>query len=299
MKNPNVNMLVRIAQADAYCMAVEYVKDKPQLIEEARQFNRYLKHPTHALEPGMYTDDTQMSIAVAEQLLSDDKPTELSFANHFMHAFLRDKRDGYSRGFQAILESSSTGQDLLDKLVPTSTKNGATMRSVPLGVIRDVERMLDTAALQASVTHDTREGIVSSQAVAFLSHWALHTNEPFRSACDAMAIRWPDFGDAFMVPWRGAVVGHTSRGGYDVGINTVWAVSTLLKEQATLTGILNQVITWGGDTDSVAAIAWGIASTRMHDFLPSFLESDLEPGRQYGASFLRDLGSRLMRKYGG
>ena len=300
MKNPNPLMLLRIAQADAYCMATEYLRpDHQGLIVEARKFTSYLRHPTHALRPGMYTDDTQMSIAVAEQLLSGERSTALSFANHFMTAFARDPRDGYSRGFQTILESSTTGQDLIDRLVPTSTRNGAAMRSVPLGVIPHVNEMLDVAAIQAAVTHDTREGIVSSQAIAFLSNWALYTDEPFRTACDAMVVRWPDFAEAFMFPWKGYVADRRQRGGHDVGINTVWAVCTLLKEQTTLLGILDRIIEWGGDTDSVAAIAWGIASARMREPVPDFLEVGLEPEGRFGTQYLRDLGVRLMgRKHG-
>jgi ADP-ribosylglycohydrolase len=63
-------------------------------------------------------------------------------------------------------------------------------------------------------------------------------------------------------------------------------------------GILQKTIEWGGDTDSVCAIAWGIASARYQDEqLPEFLERDLELGRKYGAAFLKDLGKQLMETY--
>jgi ADP-ribosylglycohydrolase len=62
---------------------------------------------------------------------------------------------------------------------------------------------------------------------------------------------------------------------------------------------MSRVASWGGDTDSVAAIAWGIASARYPDeVLPQFLEIDFEAGRgNYGAQFLKDLGEQLMCKY--
>jgi ADP-ribosyl-[dinitrogen reductase] hydrolase len=299
MKNPNPLMLLRIAQADAYCMATEYIRlpEHVSVYNAARSFSGYCKHPTHKLDAGMYTDDTQMSIAVAEQLLSGEPATELSFAERFVRAFVRDKREGYSRGFQSILEQVTTGAQLIEKLQPTSTKNGAAMRSVPLGVIPDIERMLEVARVQASVTHATPEGLVSSCAVAFLSHWGLYESTSFRDACDRMVVRWPQYADVFMMKWSGSVKNRTAQNGHDVGLNTVAAVCTLLREQTTLLGILRTVIEWGGDTDSVAAIAWGIASSRIHEYLPDFFEADLEKGMPYGVQFLRGLGARLM-KYG-
>lgn len=62
--------------------------------------------------------------------------------------------------------------------------------------------------------------------------------------------------------------------------------------------IMRRLLEWGGDTDSVAAIAWGIASSRYQDeVLPEFMERDLEPGSEYGVAFLKGLGVQLMAKY--
>jgi ADP-ribosylglycohydrolase len=83
-------------------------------------------------------------------------------------------------------------------------------------------------------------------------------------------------------------------------MNTVWAVHTLLTEETSLMGILRRAILWGGDTDSVCAIAWGIASCRYQDEqLPEFFERDLESGRdgKYGPAFLKELGRELMSVY--
>lgn len=302
MKNPNPLMLLRIAQADAFCMATEYIRFPRDYAvhEEAMRLDRYVRHPTHGLAAGQYTDDTQMSVAIAECLLEHRRGSVIdrrAFADAFVHAFRRDQRDGYSRGFQAILESSWSGDELLSRLVPNSTKNGAAMRSVPIGVLPDKDSIIEFARTQASVTHDTTDGIISSQAIALLSHHALYTDEPFAACLSAMAIRWPSLTDVFISPWSGPVVNMTSKGGRDVGLNTVHAVCTLLRERTDLLGILRQVMEWGGDTDSVAAIAWGIASTRMREPIPAFFESELEPNGAFGPIFLRSLCERLMEAF--
>jgi len=299
----NDNMLLRIAQADAYAACVEYVKEKekPELYVEARKFERYLQHPTHTkLRPGMYTDDTQMSAALAELLLTKGRTAKHEdFVEAWFYAFKRDPRDGYSRKFQAILESVETSDELRLTLKPDSTKNGAAMRSVPLGVIPDPEWVKTMAMRQAGTTHATYEGVTSAVAVALMSHYALYDRRDFTSLSSWLVTQLPVF-ERFREPWVGPVAGNVKASPYDVGMNTAWAVHTLLTTQDSLMGIMRQVIDWGGDTDSVASIAWGIASARHQDeVLPEFLERDLEAtgNLRYGPAFLRDLGKRLMNAY--
>lgn len=293
MKYPNPFMLLRIAQADAYCVATEYIKfpRDAELQAQALRFERYLKHPTHTLRPGQYSDDTQMSIAVAETLIDKGAhATSDDYLDAFYRCFKRDPRTGYSQGFQHLLQTSTSAVDLKSRIVPTSNKNGAAMRSVPIGVLPNVTVVRAVAAMQARLTHDSEHGVLASQAVAMMSHYALWTNEEMSMLPTFLADHDPRLA-VFKRSWAGPVKGP------DVGIKTAHAVCTLatLSEQMPLLDTLQTVIDWGGDTDSVAAIAWGIASTRRrHDTLPEFFERDLEPGGQYGASFLYDLGERLM-----
>lgn len=298
MKHPNPNMLLHIAMGDAYAAAVEYVKrDKhSQLYDEALRFQAYLQHPTHLkLKPGMYTDDTQQSIAVAEVLLSSNAPRVPDFLNAFYDVFKRDPRDGYARGFQGLIESVRSPDEFRSKVIPSSNKNGAAMRSVPIGTIKDVNQLVDIAGVQATATHATWGGINSAVAVALMSHFALYDHRNFlymREWCARYSSAFQFFGS----PWSGPVVSDPKNPkDMGVGMNTAWAVCTLLEQETSLMGIMRRVIEWGGDTDSVAAIAWGIAGARYgHEILPSFLEHDLEPGSRYGVQFLKDLGERLM-----
>jgi ADP-ribosylglycohydrolase len=75
---------------------------------------------------------------------------------------------------------------------------------------------------------------------------------------------------------------------------------TAIVRHASLMEILKWVLECGGDTDTVAAIAWGIASCRYQkELLPEFFERDLEGGNpETGAAYLRDLGDELMMLYG-
>lgn len=328
MINPNDDLLLRIAQGDAFAMSCEYIKHPrdDQVLSDALMFNRYIAHPTHTLKAGSYTDDTQMSIAVAEVLLSNSKNTRDDFTSAFVNCFCRDPRDGYSRGFQAILEASAKVPQPVNHfkktVLPTSTKNGACMRAVPIGVLKDIPELLDVAAVQASVTHNTPEGIWSSQVVALMSHFALHDSRPLSDMGQFIYDSMPDTISTLPVfpsyttvntdvrhwnvllnngfVWNSKVNSkyYPPDNFYGVGISTALACLTLVQSSSDLIGMMKSILLLGGDTDSVAAIAWGIASSRMKQALPDFLECNLEPGRKYGVPFLKELGCRLMAKFG-
>jgi len=304
MRHRNDSILLRIAQGDAFAAAVEYVKRKehPDLYEAVEKFDSYQQHPTHGkLRPGMYTDDTQMSIAVAEALiLHPDDLTNESMAERFFQAFKRDERDGYSRGFQAILEEARSSSHLRQLIRPDSTKNGAAMRAVPIGVIKDPKHLIQIAGMQASVTHATWGGMNSAASVALMSHFALYDRRDF-SSMHQWCCGWSEAHKNFLDPWKGPVGGKgNDPKGLGTGMNTAWAVQTLLVHESSLAGIMKRCIEWGGDTDSVAAIAWGVASARYQsEVLPEFLERDLEArgNLKYGPEYLRSLGYQLMEAY--
>jgi ADP-ribosylglycohydrolase len=304
--NFNTDMLLFICMADAYALAAEYLKENEHNdhIENIKKYTNYQQHPKHLQAPGTFSDDGEMSCAIANVLLNYDYPfTKEQFADAFVAEFIRGgKRRGYSRGFQSVLDECETGGDLLEKVSGTSEKNGACMRAVPLGVIPDIHEMLNTAVLQASITHNTEPAIFSSKTVGLMSRFSLYTNDPF-SKMGEFCIEFlePEERDkysyVFKTPWQGRVIGTDS---VPVSITTVHAVHHLLTNYNSLMEIMNGVIDFGGDTDSVAAIAWGIASARYkYENIPGFMHQCLEPNNiNTGESYLMSLGSRLFLKYG-
>ena len=289
MKFPNPEMLLRIGQADAYAAATEYIKlpRDQKVYDKALKFEGYVAHPTHKMSLGRYTDDTQMSIAVAEVLIQGPPFTPIVFANAFVDCFQRDQRLGYSASFQKFLVGVKTGQEFLDQIRPDSEKNGAAMRAVPIGILADPKQVLEVAATQASLTHNTPIGIFTAQSVALMSHYAMYCDEPFDVIVEYCSSHLPSF--KFFINEFSEPVSHPH-----ASLKTIHAVVQLLRTKDSLLDMLHQAIVWGGDTDSVAAITWGIASARMKDTIPDFFEYTLEPGRKYGTEYLKELGQKLM-----
>ena len=192
MQHRNDDILLYVAIGDAVAAATEYVRRSryPDVIEAALRLDRYIQHPTHLdVKPGRYTDDAQFSIAVAEALLDGMPLTEALFANMFVRSFKRDPRAGYARGFYSVLKKVRDGSELQRTVGATnpgtskpwrcSPKNGAAMRAVPLGVLRDPRTIMRVSDVQANVTHDTLEGRFGSRAVALMSHFALYSDTDF------------------------------------------------------------------------------------------------------------------------
>lgn len=90
-------MLLELAIGDAYGAGFEYANS--QFIASKNTLSGYVQHPRHNIKPGCYTDDTQMSIAIAEVLVSQQPWTEEILANNFVTVFKRDPREGYAKGF--------------------------------------------------------------------------------------------------------------------------------------------------------------------------------------------------------
>ncbi len=60
-------MLLELAIENAYAAGFEYVSS--QIVQDGNNLSGYVQHPRHQIKPGCYTDDTQMSIAIAEILI--------------------------------------------------------------------------------------------------------------------------------------------------------------------------------------------------------------------------------------
>src|SRR4051812_2777354 len=123
-------MLLECAVGDAFGAGYEY-NDEALQKWGGDLSKGYVQHGKHTgIKPGMYTDDTQMSIAIAEAIVSGDEWTPKNIVKHFLAAFLRDPRDGYARRFQAFLETkeNQTPEGFLANIKPESEKSGAAMR---------------------------------------------------------------------------------------------------------------------------------------------------------------------------
>ncbi|MFL5731925.1 MAG: ADP-ribosylglycohydrolase family protein [Chloroflexia bacterium] len=274
-------MLLELAIGDAYGAGFEYVS--PYTLALYNDLAGYVQHPTHYITPGCYTDDTQMSIAVAEAIVSGDSWTSLGLANSFVEVYKRDPREGYSASFRAFLGRVRDGSQFLAEIRPTSDKSGAAMRSGPIGVFPSPEEVTRRAALQAAITHNTPSGINASIASALMTHYFIYGGHKLGLA----AFLEEHLPGEWSAPWRGKVGSK--------GWMSVRAAITALAQSSSMSELLTTCIAFSGDVDTVAtiALAAGSCSQEIAQDLPPHLISTLENG-PYGRDYLIDLDARLM-----
>lgn len=334
------DFLVAFAIADAFCHACEYRPEGDPVCAQAlevlahpeRPFGaagqRFLQHPRHPMpgsrwDTGRYTDDTQMSIAVAETILASDAaiPSSLDFANAFARVYHRDPRPGYSKGFQKVLERSPDGHALINNLYGRndSTKNGAAMRALPIGVFMPSDVWKATNS-HANVTHNSTAGVGAASDIAIMAGRALQpkawaASDASSASLEAIgragwAMTWPlALGPPPPpvpppAPRQGPIARVVETDNETVAAATVRAVAAILQETLSQPRpshryAMRRTIEVGGDTDTVGALACGLLALHgvpIEDDL-AWMVAGLEPeGALYGVNYLRALGQRLVRR---
>lgn len=284
-------MFKGILIGDAYGAGFEF-KNSMLIHNDGKQF---YNHPTHmasdgssnSLRSGMYTDDTQMSIAVAETIIEGDFSKE-AFAEKFVECFKRDPRKGYANGFYNFLLGQADGSSFIKNIRPDSEKNGAAMRSVPLGFIKNISKLKEVCSTQAALTHNTKYGIDSSIIVALMSNYFLYDRGPKNELLDYLKSYFPEYN--FEKEWTKPVPCH--------GISTVLAVFTSIMSTNSLNETMIKAVSFGGDTDSVASIACGIQEcnkNHVSDFKQKLLDT-CEQGN-YGLNYCKELEKKLLSMY--
>jgi ADP-ribosylglycohydrolase len=275
-------MLLELAVGDAYGAGFEYAS--PGRVRKDNTAAAYVAHPRHSLRPGCYTDDTQMSLAVAESLLSGERWTPRLLADHFVRAFRRDPREGYASRFYQFLQEVDDGEQFLARIRPHSDKSGAAMRAAPLGVLPTAGQVLERCRVQAAVTHNTPDGIHAAQAAALMAHYFLYRLGPKAGLGAFLEGLVPG---SWAVPWEGKVGSK--------GWMSVRAAVTAVARNARLSDLLRDCVAFTGDVDTVAAIALAAASAcdEYEQDLPAALVAGLENG-PYGRDYLVDLDRKLL-----
>ncbi|QSQ26150.1 ADP-ribosylglycohydrolase family protein [Pyxidicoccus parkwayensis] len=275
-------MLLDLAIGDAYGAGFEYASEMMQ----HNDLSRYVQHPLHlSIRPGMYTDDTQMSLAIAEAIVDGDPWRPSNLATRFVQVFQRDPREGYAQRFQEFLQTVRDGQDFLDRIHGDSDKSGAAMRAGPLGVFGSPSEVIRRCTIQAAITHNTPDGINAACAAALMVHYCLYRIGPKAEVGEFIQEHVPG---QWIMSWHGKVDSK--------GWMSVRAAITALARNDSMSALLKDCVAFGGDVDTVAAMALAAGSCceEIEQNLPQHLIDGLENG-PYGRDYIRALDERLIQ----
>ncbi len=274
-------MLLETAIGDAYGVGFEFAS--LDFVLEHNHLTQYYPHQRYKSLYKRYSDDTQMSLAIAELIIEGVEWENEIIANKFLQVFRRDKREGYSSRIFKILNTANNGKEFILQIDADSDSNGAAMRAGSIGFYKDSQEVLEKAAIQAKLTHNSNNGIKAAQAAALMTHYFLYEREPkvkLGKYIDSKVIgNWEE-------DWTKPVAAN--------GIESVRAAITALKRNNSMKGLLKDCINFTGDVDTVAAIALGAGSVclEIDQDLPQWMYEELENGT-YGKRYLMAIDKKL------
>lgn len=199
-----------------------------------RDFPLFRRHST-------YTDDTVLTVATAEVLLNGGDYRE-AYQRYF-HAFPGRGFGGMFARWAQARSSAAYG----------SFGNGAAMRVAPIGWwCDDAEAVLDEARRSAAVSHDHPQGVLGAQAAALAVYLARIGTERAGLRRQIEALTGYDLGRRL----------DDIRPGYGFDVTCQGSVPESLiafLESRDFEDAIRNVISLGGDADTMAAIAGGVA----------------------------------------
>ncbi len=278
-------MLLEFAMGDAYGAGFEFSDFNK--IKRHNNLTCYIEHELDPIIPGKYTDDTQMTIAICEFIISGKEWTEENFVQSFLDNFHRDPRITYSKGFLKLLQTHNKAKDFLLEIDPYSSRNGSVMRSMPVGLFSDINKVISFSEFHTPITHYSKEAIEASKAIALLTHYFYYTDKDIMETIKEVQ-------SLTSIEWKTNKIDNVECDAVD----TVNAVFTILSNNDTLYDILKESVNLGGDVDTVSALSLGIASlnNKYRKNLPEFLYNDLE-NDVYGRDYITDLENKLFKNF--
>ncbi|MBZ4647554.1 MAG: ADP-ribosylglycohydrolase [Clostridia bacterium] len=187
------------------------------------------------LAPGEVTDDTMMTIAVAEGILDNPQNPIEDIGKHLRSS------DWMKTAYYA---HQATGG--------MSAGNGSLMRCLPVALYyNDVEKMLEITALQSLLTHYDKKATDACQFYNLLVYQYLN-GKPKIPAIREHIEKYPEYKQVFQLSKdQLKPTGYV----FDTLICTLWCfISTSSFEDAVC-----EAANLGGDADTIAAITGGMA----------------------------------------
>jgi poly(ADP-ribose) glycohydrolase ARH3 len=251
--------------------------------------------------PLPYTDDTQLTLALAEHLLDDDHHVR---SEQFVARILEryEAGRGYGAGMRRLVGLWREGRDHRDAVTAVfpegSYGNGAAMRVAPVGLlwVHDLEQVITSARRSAEVTHAHVIGIDAAviqacavrtaaiEAAFGIDHLAAlpTTTDELRSGLAAAAQLPPDASPVTVARALGSeATAHRSVPA------ALWCAARSVDLPAAVTA----AVSLGGDADTVAAMAGAVRGTADGS---SAIPSDWLDAVE-GADEVRHIAGRLWR----
>lgn len=217
------------------------------IIGSAYEFNNTKRKEFHLFTPkSKFTDDTVMTLAVARWLCDDKEHCKETLVRYMQEFGRRYPTAGYGGSFMRWLYNP-------EPQPYNSYGNGSAMRVSPVAFYaHSLQEALGLAKISAEVTHNHSEGIKGAQAIASSIYLARHgaTKEEIKSYVE----------EQFHYDLSQQLDDIRPTYSYDMSCqHTVPQALLAFLEGANFEDVIRSAVSIGGDSDTIAAMAGGIA----------------------------------------
>ena len=217
------------------------------IIGSAYEFKNTKRKEFHLFTPkSKFTDDTVMTLAVARWLCDDKEHCKETLVRYMQELGRRYPTAGYAGSFMRWLYNP-------EPQPYNSYGNGSAMRVSPVAFYaHSLQEALGLAKISAEVTHNHPEGIKGAQAIASSIYLARHgaTKREIKSYAE----------EQFHYDLSPQLDDIRPTYSYDMSCqNTVPQALLAFLEGANFEDVIRSAVSIGGDSDTIAAMAGGIA----------------------------------------
>jgi ADP-ribosyl-[dinitrogen reductase] hydrolase len=265
------NVLLGTAIGDALGVPFETkLVNNPELIKWDGKTFQGSEH--HDLKPGQYSDDTQMSIMVAESLIENRGFAPQNLAERYVDWIVSGRARGYGKTTLLAVHNLLEGKSYADSGVPGSYGNGTAMRAAPIGVYYrdDLKEVIKVCKVDSAITHASEEAEAGSIAIAYAA--ALASQDDTEDLLERVHAVLPESKVKSIIYSLGSLVSakHIPSGAAlrvlgtkaDVRQTVPSALYCFLRFNNYHDAIL-AAIRAGGDTDTTAAIVGGLFGAKL------------------------------------
>lgn len=234
----------------------------------------HLQGKHHKLNPGQFTDDTQMSLAMTKSLIRCNGFDPVDMAKAYLEWYQTGARGmgGTTRVAMQALEKGvpyhSSGVHLGPTGIPVGG-NGTAMRAAPMGVFfhRDLEQVKINIRTDAEITHRVEECILGGIAVAIGAALLTRKDATPKSLISKVVEHLPDSATKqhLLVANRLAEkdvppdIAMQTIGTSGYVVESVAAAFYCVSRHFGYKNIVVNAVKGGGDADTIAAMAGGLA----------------------------------------
>jgi ADP-ribosyl-[dinitrogen reductase] hydrolase len=171
------NVLLGTAVGDALGVPFEtkLVNYEPLVKWDGKTF---LGSEYHKLKPGQYSDDTQMSLMVAESLIQNHGFNPDDLAARYVEWIATGAARGYGRTTLMAVQNLQSGKHWSESGIAGSYGNGTAMRAAPFGVYfrNDLHSLVNIVKIDSAITHASEDAEAGALAIALTAAYACNND---------------------------------------------------------------------------------------------------------------------------